>query len=915
MTDITMIYGLLAVLLGAAATLLVAWVRFYKGLATALSLLNDASGQIDALFKGNSYIRESHRLPVSTTVDAVLSFTNTLGWHIYATPRQKFLAAKARRFHATSTDAVKKANTEFVAGQLGMYSNLFDTIESKPLTPAQRLSCVVCEDNNLVLAGAGTGKTSTMIGRAGYLLASGRARPSDILMLAFARKARDEMQERQDDRLRQWCEKGTPTIKTFHALGLEIIGKAEGRRPDITPMAEDNVQMGKFITRQIDEHSKRPDYRSKLVQYLNSEMFVYRNPFDFACMADYVEYVRTNELRTLRGEKVKSFEECIIANFLSAHSVRYEYERNYPFATTGPDFRQYKPDFFLPDHNIYIEHFAIDRNGDPPPYFDRDMYKAGIRWKRDLHRHKHTKLLETYSYLKREGRLESYLTDTLQEAGITLVRKSDEELLAELRDSTCIMDFAETLSTFVVLFKESGLGFSDLREKAQAHEKDASRLGLVLDLAEPIVKGYQAELDKNGQIDFADMIRRATSHIESGAFESPYAHIMVDEFQDISSTRAHLVSALLRQRRDAILFVVGDDWQSIYRFAGSNIAYTRDFSVHFGPTAQTALDLTFRFNDHIGKVASKFILQNPQQIKKEIGSISQVHAPSVTMVPEPDNTKGLHKALEAIGRRSDNKKGTEPSVLVLGRFNFTVEDYWTSAAKREFKRRHPTLQIDFMTAHAAKGKEADYVIVLEVNKGKYGFPCEKQTDAILEFLLPTPEPYPHAEERRLFYVSITRARNRVYLVYNPNLASTFIQELLNKEYGYPICTDEVAGGPTFFVPCPRCGGSLVLRSGPEGNFAGCNNFPICSYKEPLCPSCGSLMALSDGGRKCTNPRCGTTSPLCPRCKGPMVKHTGDYGEFWSCNNYRTDSEFSCPGKINIKSTLRRHRRPHIRRHY
>ena len=173
------------------------------------------------------------------------------GWYLYASSGQREAARRLFQFVATSKDLVAEANRGFVDSELLKFTEFFDSVESKPLTDAQRRSCIVSEDNNLVLAGAGTGKTRTMIGRAGYLMASRRANSKNILMLAFVRKAAGEMQERQDERLEAWLGDGSPTIKTFHALGLEIIGTVDGRRPDLTPMAEDKHRFAKFIDEQL----------------------------------------------------------------------------------------------------------------------------------------------------------------------------------------------------------------------------------------------------------------------------------------------------------------------------------------------------------------------------------------------------------------------------------------------------------------------------------------------------------------------------------------------------------------------------------------------------------------------------------------------------------------------------------------
>lgn len=867
--------------------------------------LLDADGELGGLLAGAQYARTSVKVAVAKRASEALADVEHPLWLVYATRAQRDLQRRLQRMLGELDALTAEANEAFVQRELATFAALFDSVESNPLTVAQRRSCVVNEDNNLVLAGAGTGKTSTMIGRAGYLLASGRARPDEILMLAYGRKAAEEMQERQDEKLAAWTKDGTPTIKTFHALGLEIIGQAEGRRPSLSPLAEDKFQFTKFIDEQVAECCDLAAYQEKMIRYCGSERFPYRNPFDFASMPEYYEYVRENELRTLRGEVVKSFEEVVVANFLSANGVRYLYEHPYSVDTSGPDYRQYKPDFYLPDYKVYVEHFALDGQGQPPVHFDGRKYLEGVEWKRKLHRSHGTKLVETYSYLKREGRLESHLAAKLEEAGVKLVPRPPEELLAELRESSEVSDFAALLGDFLTLFKQADFELSELRRMAAAHI-DAARMTLLIDLFGPILEAYETELRENRDIDFADMIRRATKHVEEGSFRSPYRQILVDEFQDISRPRARLVLALRQQATETVTFGVGDDWQSIYRFTGSDIAYTRDFPVHFGPTVTTPLETTFRFNDQIGAVSSKFVLKNPAQIRKSIASIKRSGKPEVSLVRAVRTDDGLRLALDGISSRLGGYgRPQRARVLVLGRYNWVVDEWRSRGAKQTLKKSYPSIDIDFMTVHAAKGKEADYVVVLGLHRGKHGFPSEKPTDDVLEFLLPELEPFRHAEERRLFYVALTRAKERTYLVYSPQEASPFVVELLSEDDPYPVCTDEFAAellcAEVPLVLCPKCAdGGLVLKSGPYGTFVGCNNYPYCNYREKPCPQCGSLMRRAGSQRTCTNAGCAVTIPICPKCGAQMVERTGPYGRFWGCINYRRNSDFMCTGKINIE---------------
>jgi DNA helicase IV len=864
-----------------------------KRLESESSELFSVVKEIQDFLSGQRYARDSRRKQLVDLSIKAMEVRKHSFWSLFANPSQAEAAETVAQFIQDSERLVREANTSFVGREISAFKQFFDTVEKNPLTLAQRQSCVINQDNNLVLAGAGTGKTSTMIGRAGYLLASGQAQPDELLMLAYGRKAAEEMQERQDKCLRPLLTAGTPTIKTFHALGLEIIGKVEGKRPAVSPLAEDAHAFALFIDEQLTEQLRNAVYKSKIVRFFTSYLYPYRNPFDFNSMQEYNDYVRQHELRTLQGEVVKSYEECEIANFLLQHSVRYKYEEPYPIDTAGPDFRQYKPDFFLPDHGIYIEHFALDKAGRPPAHFDQRRYLDGIKWKRELHAGHKTTLIETYSHLKGEGRLQTVLSEALIGAGVILTQRPDEEMLAELKEQGKVSEFALLLSDFLTLFKQSYLAWAEFWDKIKTNI-DAERMGFLIEIFRPIYDSYQRHLQERKEIDFADMIGKAIEHIEMGHFHSPYMHIMVDELQDISPARARLILALRRQRSESVLYAVGDDWQSIYRFTGSDIGITKRFEDIFGATAVTALDTTFRFNNQIGEVASTFVLKNPEQIKKTIRSLATVNEPAVSVIRVLDGEYGLQLALNSITKQAEPRPGKKTTVLVLGRYNFVVSE--ESISRDRLRKAFPKLDITLMTVHAAKGKEADYVVVLDLIKGKHGFPSEKVTDALLELLLPQQEPFRFAEERRLFYVALTRARHRVYLVYNPLMASSFVKELANENY--PICKTEF--DESFLHPdiadvgCPRCKtGSLVPRKGEDGSFIGCNNYPYCKYTEHPCPQCDDLMQRDGRFKICVNSKCGGVVPLCPDCGAEMVKRNGPYGSFWGCLNYRLNSDFIC----------------------
>ncbi|WP_446811563.1 UvrD-helicase domain-containing protein [Methylomonas sp. 2BW1-5-20] len=852
--------------------------RFYQEFAPALI---QAAQEAILIFSGQRYIRRAmaaHWFRRHAALAAGLKRPDGLQY-LPGALHQDY--QHVRPLIDNTDEQITRFNQAFIDQQAQLFSDFFDQVETNPLTEAQRKACIIDEQHNLVLAGAGTGKTSTMIGRAGYLIKAGLANPEQILMLAYARKAADEMGERIQSKL------GIQnlTVKTFHGLGLDIISQVEGTRPVIDKMAEDDTLRAAFVDSQIQSLLDDERYRSRLLTYFLRFAYPYKSQFNFKSLGAYNAYILENDIRTLQGELVKSYEECEIANFLYRQGITYQYEANYQVNTSGPDYRVYQPDFFLPAYGIYIEHFAVNELNQTPPFIDQTTYLAGMTWKRALHAKYQTPLIETYSYLKQQGRLTEVLSEKLLAAGVQFKPLPQNELLDQLNQLGRVSEFSKLMVQILSLFKAAYLSIKQLVEKADKHE-DQERMRAAAHLFEPIYQAYQQQLRDNATIDFDDMIGRAIDYVESGRFSSPYRYLLVDEFQDISASRARLLKALMAQQAEASLFGVGDDWQSIYRFTGSDVALTKHFQAHFGDTATSVLDQTFRFNNKIGEVASRFVIQNPSQIDKQIRSLRLVEQSAVSLIKTEQDLTGIHAALDVIA----GKAKPTASVLMLARFNFKRPDI------AALKRRYQQLSLQFMTVHASKGKEADYVIVFGLEKGEHGFPSEKATHPLLELLLPKAEAFAHAEERRLFYVALTRARHHVYLVTNGLNPSPFIRELVDGDYAVSI--DEFTG-PGFQeqiadIPCPACKtGWMVPRDSQYGSFFGCNQYPLCNHTERACQWCGGGLKNQGRFRVCENRRCDFVEPICPRCQGAMVLRKGPHGQFWGCSHYRKNAAFSC----------------------
>jgi len=781
------------------------------------------------------------------------------------------------RDFATATDLIRTtANETFVARELSDSRKFFDRVEARPLTDEQRRAVVIDEDRNLVVAAAGSGKTSVIVAKAGWLIRRDYRGSSELLLLAFARDARDELDKRIRDRLGDAvaCD---VTVRTFHSLGMSIIGEAEGRRPDLARVAEDDRALSNLLKEIVADLLADGNLPAVFLRWFQSQFAPYRSEHECRSWGEYYNYIRQHEIRSLNGDKVKSFEECEIANFLYLNGVPYAYEGPYEHDTATSDKRQYRPDFHLSEAGVYIEHFGLDASGNTAPFVDREEYLRSMDWKRRMHKENGTVLIETFSHEHATGSLLDNLARKLADHGVTLTPIPPTEIFSILERQGRVNPFISLVATFLHHYKSGQLSFQEVVRRA-GEARDRSRAEAFLSVFRPIFERYRDKLAELGQIDFHDMIGKAAEHVETGRYRSPFGYILVDEFQDISPDRARLLKALLGQSRNAQLFAVGDDWQAIYRFGGSDISIMREFGEHFGNSERIDLETTFRCSDRIATVATEFVLANPSQIRKNVRSTRKSDWPCVHVgLSGREDLSLLGEAFSRIAADAAGHEGTS-SVLLLGRYRHRRPQNMSVLT-----RKYPGLRLKYMTVHGSKGLEADYVVVLGLCSGKHGFPTEIADDPILDLVLAAPEEHANAEERRLFYVAMTRARRHVFLLADDGPPSPFVMELIDKGDSVTV----FGRRPEKEVPCPSCvEGRLVRRESArdKGSFYGCSNWPYCEYKQPPCPACGrGLPVMVHKGFRCRD--CGQSIEACPICKGWLRIRIGRYGRFWGCSNY------------------------------
>lgn len=694
----------------------------------------------------------------------------------------------------------------------------FDKIEKAPLTDEQARA-VICFDNRVQLvASAGSGKTSTMVAKAGWTIRKALAAADEILLLAFNKAAAAELGERCTARL---ANAGIPSTglsaTTFHAFGLRVIGEATGEKPRVAPGLDNDNGVGLLadVVRALRRRS--PECAAQWSLFQNVLGVPVSNDAEPEPDA-WDPQKRRSGYRALNLDVMKSAGERAIANWLIKAGVDFEYERPYEVNVADAQHSQYRPDFFYPSTGVYHEHWALVPGQMEPPGYEG--YLESSAWKKRVHSANGTMLIETAAKDLGSGSLFAQLERQLRASGI----EPDFDPDRPVPGSPLLTDreMLNLFRTFLAHAKSNRLEPADLRSRVAKARNGTPDLreSLFLDLFDDVREEWDSRLREASEVDFEDMLNQATDLVEAGRWRSPFRVVLVDEFQDASHARARLVKALVN-RPAHFLFAVGDDWQSIYRFAGSDISAMTQFEETFGAGHVMRLERTFRSSQELSTLAGDFVMKNPNQLTKKVRSDRSHPAPvELALV---DTEAGV---TDAIAQRLSELSaavpiGSSASVKVLGRYRREEELLP--------RVRYRGLDITFQTVHSSKGLEADHVIIPGLNRG--GFPSAKEDDPLLRLALPEGDDYPHSEERRLLYVALTRARDSVLLISRNGRESEFVTELLGDGVLVVRGDQQAAVAPE---PCPSCSrGLMVVREGPYGPFLACNRFPACTTKRSI----------------------------------------------------------------------------------
>lgn len=893
-----------------------------------LSILLDFDNKLNDLLNRDFYIARRDYKPLCDNYShlfnqfSTLKRSKTLNYycsqnHIDNQRVESFLSTYNDLSKNEGAEIIALHNKEYLERHLISDKDYLDNVLKKVdpaiiLDDEQRRVVLSDEDYTLVIAGAGAGKTTTVAAKVKYLVEKKNVEPKDILVISFTNKAVGELRSKINKALKIDC-----PVTTFHKTGYAILRQRDEERKLIVE--------GGFMFNVVSNYLKgnileNPELVDKLILFFGSyfdapyegedlnTFFNYIAKADFSTlrgnMSEYTEEIiskRTGNRVTIARETLRSSQEVRIANFLYLNNIEYTYEKPYPYNILYSH-KPYTPDFTIVqgDKIAYIEHFGVTEDGKNNRYTDIELerYKKAVNDKVLLHRKHKTDLIYTFSRYNDGRDLLEHLNEQLLEHGFKLEERPAKEVFDKIvntEENRYIANLVKLICTFIQNFKTNGYSFEQF--DYFRYKSNNVRTKLFLDICEQCYHEYSKRLKEKNAIDFEDMINDSSKIIheqEVSGKKLDFKYIIVDEYQDISRQRFNLTKEL-SNLCNAKIIAVGDDWQSIYAYAGSDITLFTHFKEAFGYGLELSITKTYRNAQEVIDIAGGFIQKNNSQIKKALVSHKHIQDPIIieTYTEDVDRKQydGKGGKYYLIGKTVENvikhilQENPASSILLLGRYGFDAYNLGRSSdfvydekTGNLYSKTFENKPIEFLTVHRAKGLGYDNVIIINARNEVYGFPSQVQEDPVLKFVVKDDHSIEYAEERRLFYVALTRTKNRVYIVTPKEHPSEFVTELLNDYFSTivvhgDLVIDETTDN-TILKRCPVCGYPLQLRYKKAYGL----KLWICSNEPEIC----DFM---------TNNLKGGILPImkCDKCRdGYMIVKEGKGLPFLGCTNYITD---------------------------
>lgn len=808
-----------------------------------------------------------------------------------------YISVKEMKKYNLNYDEVKRHNEKYIKDSLIKYKDYFDNMykgidDNILLDEEQRIAILTDEDYSLIVAGAGSGKTTTMAAKVKFLVDIKKVDPKDIILISYTNKAVSELKQRINKDF-----KIPVLVCTFHKFGVEILKSKTDEHLKVLTNSY-NLVKDYFDKVLCNDNKKLKEFLKFFVFYFDIPLFALKfnslnDYFNYKKRNDYLtlksrlnEYnkqvidERTNKRYTILGEFLKSNEEVMIANFLYLNVIDYEYEKPYPKLDKS---KTYLPDFtiYQGERIFYLEHFGINKSGYNKlfGYIDSLKYKYQINNKRKIHKLNNTTLIETYS----GPDLLDNLKEQLIKHHIILNPRNPKEIYSKLVDTSKDIYYTRFIIfclNFIQGFKVKGYNKSDFGKLKAIYQDE--RTNMFLNFIENVYDYYQEQLKINHYIDFEDMINEAYEKLDN--IKLNYKYVIIDEYQDISQQRFNLAKKI-SEVSDSKIIAVGDDFQSIFAFAGSDISLFTEFSNLMGYASLLKITHTYRNSQQLINVAGNFVMSNQKQIKKQLISPKNLENPVMVIAYDDSSNKTKNKIMMLNKCLADIQKqfGDRQKILLIGRYNFekyyllNSDDFSEISTDKIKAKKFPNFEIDFLSAHSSKGLGYDQVIILNGDDGTYGFPSQIKDDPIMQVINVFDNSYLFAEERRLFYVALTRTKNKVYILTPVNNPSSFILEIIkyNQVKLYNKTGIKLSKKPHL---CPKCGYPLIRKY----NSFKINNLYICSNEKELCDF------------KTNNLKYKKNITKCPKCNGDLiVKHSRKKNyDFIGCTNYNKGCNYT-----------------------
>lgn len=644
----------------------------------------------------------------------------------------------------------------------------------------------------LVLAGAGSGKTKTLLQKLIYLIEERGINPSNILAITFTKNAANEMLDRliisADDteeyaeiladknmsakeketeryfftKKHKWID--NLTLKTFHSLCYGIIKNFGVNEFDnkFKIIGDTTTTDNEFAKNSATETAFEVIHKI-LIENCESNVYLLnlkRYILDYLVDKIHIEEDRRFSLpkdgkyyTSLNGTKVRSKSEQYIADWLYRHNIKFEYEPEVNFS----DFN-FRPDFFIPEANLYLEH--ISDKSYPTKGKEQQFNKAGKL------------LVKTFEHQTKDTALFNLVLDRIVKNRLpsnyhfATSLTFEEEFKSYHKE---IRDFLRLLMRVIDMIKVENISAGKVLTDSQKDQHERVRDFYKLTI--PIVEQYRSYCVNKSYLDFNDLITRTISlfknHKEiADRFKRKYKYILVDEFQDVNNLQVELIKLLLTKENQ--LFCVGDDWQSIYGFRGSNVDYIVNFSKHFKGSETIKLSVNYRSTEHIVGASNEVIKHNKFKVDKDVQS-NKKSSSKIHIYAGKNEAENIDYVLDQV-RKLKEKGYRKEDILFLYRRSKMYIPYF-----ERFKKER--IYVSGKTIHASKGLEAKAVFIIGLTEGNGGFPDIWMEDRIYQVIKESNHAMLLEEERRLFYVAITRAEDELFLITEKGNESSFLKEI------------------------------------------------------------------------------------------------------------------------------------------